>query len=149
MTFKLSQRSLDRMKGVDERLVNVVKRAIEISEVDFMVTEGLRTKERQAQLVKAGASKTMNSKHLTGKAVDLAAVVGGQVRWDFGLYYKIAKAMKRAADILNVELVWGAVWDRSTKQWDDPEKAVSEYSLRRKAAGKSVFLDGPHWEIKD
>lgn len=149
MTFKLSQRSLDRMKGVDERLVNVVKRAIEISEVDFMVTEGLRTKERQAQLVKASASKTMNSKHLTGKAVDLAAVVGGQVRWDFGLYYKIAKAMKRAADILNVELVWGAVWDRSTKQWDDPEKAVSEYSLRRKAAGKSVFLDAPHWEIKD
>ena len=123
MTFKLSQRSLDRMKGVDERLVNVVKRAIEISEVDFMVTEGLRTKERQAQLVKAGASKTMNSKHLTGKAVDLAAVVGGQVRWDWPLYNKIAVAMKRAAEILNVKIQWGGDW--------------------------VTFKDGPHFEIKD
>jgi peptidoglycan LD-endopeptidase CwlK len=123
MTFKLSQRSLDRMKGVDERLVNVVKRAIEISEVDFMVTEGLRTKERQAQLVKAGASKTMNSKHLIGKAVDLAAVVGGQVRWDWPLYNKIAVAMKRAAEILNVRIQWGGDW--------------------------VTFKDGPHFEIKD
>ena len=123
MTFKLSQRSLDRMKGVDQRLVNVVKRAIEISEVDFMVTEGLRTKERQAQLVKAGASKTMNSKHLTGKAVDLAAVVGGQVRWDWPLYNKIAVVMKRAAEILNVKIQWGGDW--------------------------VTFKDGPHFEIKD
>jgi peptidoglycan L-alanyl-D-glutamate endopeptidase CwlK len=123
MTFKLSQRSLDRMKGVDERLVNVVKRAIEISEVDFMVTEGLRTKERQAQLVKAGASKTMNSKHIIGKAVDLAAVVDGQVRWDWPLYHKIAKAMKRAAEILNVKIEWGGDW--------------------------ITFKDGPHYQIKD
>ena len=123
MTFKLSQRSLDRMKGVDERLVNVVKRAIEISEVDFMVTEGLRTKERQAQLVKAGASKTMNSKHLTGKAVDLAAVVDGQVRWDWPLYNKIAVAMKRAAEILNVKIEWGGDW--------------------------ITFKDGPHFQLKD
>jgi peptidoglycan LD-endopeptidase CwlK len=122
MTFKLSQRSLDRMKGVDERLVNVVKRAIEISEVDFMVTEGLRTKERQAELVKAGASKTMNSRHLTGKAVDLAAIVNGQVRWDWPLYNKIAVAMKRAAKILNVEIEWGGDW--------------------------ITFKDGPHFQLK-
>lgn len=149
MTFKLSQRSLDRMKGVDERLVNVVKRAIEISEVDFMVTEGLRTEARQKQLVAAGASKTMKSKHIIGKAVDLAAVVDGQVRWDFGLYYKIAKAMIRAAKILNVDLTWGAVWDKSVLDLDNPEKDVLNYSLRRKAQNKSVFLDGPHWEIRD
>ena len=149
MTFKLSQRSLDRMKGVDERLVNVVKRAIEISEVDFMVTEGLRTEARQKQLVAAGASQTMKSKHLVGKAVDLAAVVDGKIRWDFGLYYKIASAMYRAAKILNVNLTWGSVWDKSVLELDDPEKDVLNYSLRRKAQNKSVFLDGPHWEIRD
>ena len=123
MTFKLSQRSLDRMKGVDERLVNVVKRAIEISEVDFIVTEGLRTKERQAELMKAGATRTMNSKHIVGKAVDLAAVVDGQVRWDWPLYSKLATAMKRAAEILNVKIEWGGDW--------------------------VTFKDGPHFQLKD
>jgi peptidoglycan LD-endopeptidase CwlK len=123
MTYKLSQRSLDRLKGVDDRLVNVVKRAIEISEVDFMVTEGLRTEARQKQLVAAGASKTMKSKHLVGKAVDLAAVVGGQVRWDWPLYHKIAAAMKRAAEILNVRIQWGGDW--------------------------VTFKDGPHFELKE
>ena len=149
MTFKLSQRSLDRMKGVDERLVNVVKRAIEISEVDFVVTEGLRTKERQAELMKAGATRTMNSKHIVGKAVDLAAIVDGQVRWDFGLYYKIADAMIKAAKILNVNLTWGSVWDKSVFDIDNPEQEVLNYSLRQKAKNKSVFLDGPHWEIRE
>ena len=123
MTFKLSQRSLDRMKGVDERLVNVVKRAIEISEVDFIVTEGLRTKERQAELMKAGATRTMNSKHIVGKAIDLAAVVDGQVRWDWPLYSKLATAMKRAAEILNVKIEWGGNW--------------------------VTFKDGPHFQLKD
>ena len=123
MTFKLSQRSIDRMKGVDERLVNVVKRAIEISEVDFIVTEGLRTKERQAELLKAGATRTMNSKHIVGKAVDLAAVVDGQVRWDWPLYSKLAAAMKRAAEILNVKIEWGGDW--------------------------VTFKDGPHFQLKD
>ena len=123
MTFKLSQRSLDRMKGVDERLVNVVKRAIELSEIDFVVTEGLRTKERQTELFKAGATRTMNSKHIVGKAVDLAALVGGSVRWDWPLYEKLAVAMKRAAEILNVKIQWGGDW-------------VS-------------FKDGPHFELKE
>jgi len=123
MTYQLSQRSLDRMKGVDERLVNVVKRAIEISEIDFVVTEGLRTKERQAALFKAGATRTMNSKHLVGKAVDLAALVDGTVRWDWPLYAKLAEAMKRAAEILNVEIEWGGDW--------------------------IPFKDGPHLQLKD
>lgn len=122
MTYKLSQRSLDRMKGVDDRLVNVVKRAIELTEIDFCVTEGLRTKERQAQLLKAGATRTMNSRHIIGKAIDLAAVVDGEVRWDWPLYAKIATAMKRAAEILNVEIEWGGDW--------------------------VTFKDGPHFQLK-
>lgn len=107
--FKLSQRSLDRLQGVHPDLVSVVKLAIERSDVDFMVTEGLRTKDRQKELVAAGASKTMNSRHITGHAVDLAAYVNG-IRWDWPLYEKIAKAMKQAAYELNIKIEWGGDW---------------------------------------
>jgi peptidoglycan L-alanyl-D-glutamate endopeptidase CwlK len=74
------------------------------------VTEGLRTKERQRQLVAAGASRTMNSRHLTGHAVDVAALVGGKVRWDWPLYAVIAEHMKAAARELGVAIVWGGDW---------------------------------------
>ena len=118
--FKLSQRSIDRLNGVHPDLVSVVKLAIERSDVDFMVTEGLRTKERQRELVAAGASKTMNSRHITGHAVDLAAYVNG-IRWDWPLYEKIAKAMKQAAYELNIKIEWGGDW--------------------------KSFKDGPHFQI--
>ena len=110
MTFRLSQRSLSRLEGVHPDLVKVVKRAIELTEVDFMVTEGLRTRARQAELLAAGASRTMNSRHITGHAVDVAAVVGGKVRWDWPLYPKIAKAFQKAADELGIKIVWGGSW---------------------------------------
>jgi len=118
--FKLSQRSIDRLNGVHPDLASVVKLAIERSEVDFMVTEGLRSKERQKELVAAGASKTMNSRHITGHAVDLAAYVNG-IRWDWPLYEKIAKAMKQAAYELNIKIEWGGDW--------------------------KSFKDGPHFQI--
>jgi peptidoglycan L-alanyl-D-glutamate endopeptidase CwlK len=118
--FKLSQRSIDRLSGVHPDLVSVVKLAIERSEVDFMVTEGLRSKERQKELVAAGASKTMNSRHITGHAVDLAAYVNG-IRWDWPLYEKIAKAMKQAAYELNIKIEWGGDW--------------------------KSFKDGPHFQL--
>lgn len=118
----LNVRSEKNLIGVDENLVKVVRRAAEITDVDFIVTEGLRTKERQAQLVKAGASMTMNSKHLVGRAVDLAAVVDGEVRWDWPLYHKLAKAMKQAAQELGVPITWGGDW--------------------------KSFKDGPHFELK-
>lgn len=106
----MNERSEKNLKGVDEKLVAVVRRAGELSELEFIVTEGLRTKERQAQLVKAGASQTMNSKHLVGRAVDLAAVVDGEVRWDWPLYAKLATSMKAAAKELNTPIVWGGDW---------------------------------------
>ena len=88
----------------------MVKLAITLSDIDFAVMEGLRTAERQAALVKSGASHTMNSRHLTGHAVDLGAYVDSQIRWDWPLYNKIAMAMKRAAKELNVPLEWGGDW---------------------------------------
>lgn len=121
MTFKLSERSIRKLEGVHDDLVKVVKRAIEITEVDFAVTEGLRTKQRQEELVKAGASKTMKSRHLTGHAVDLAAVIGSEIRWDWSLYPKIANAVKKAAYELDVPIEWGGDWKN--------------------------FRDGPHFQL--
>jgi peptidoglycan L-alanyl-D-glutamate endopeptidase CwlK len=121
MTFQLSQRSLDRLKGVDEDLVAVVKRAIEITEIDFGVTEGIRTLVRQEELFKKGLSKTMKSKHLIGRAVDLVAYVDGKVSWEKEDYYPIALAMERAAIELNVKIKWGGDF--------------------------KSFFDGPHFEL--
>ena len=110
MTFALGAKSLARLDGVHPDLVRVVKRAIEITPIDFTVTEGLRTVERQRALVAAGASQTMKSRHITGHAVDLAAIVMGEVRWDWPLYAKLAGAMKAAARELAIPLEWGGDW---------------------------------------
>lgn len=110
MSFNLSARSRSRLVGVHPDLIKVVKRAIEITPTDFMITEGLRTPTRQAALVKAGASQTLNSRHITGHAVDIAAMVGREVRWDWPLYPPIAAAFKQAAKELSVPIVWGGDW---------------------------------------
>ena len=94
MTYNLSKKSRDLLAGVHPDLVKVVERAIEITEIDFAVLEGVRSKTRQEQLVKAGASQTMRSRHLTGHAVDLGAYVAGSVRWDWPLYHKLAVSVK-------------------------------------------------------
>lgn len=121
MPFQLSDKSLKRLSGVHPRLQAIVKRAIEISSVDFTVIEGLRTKERQRYLVEKGASKTMNSYHLTGHAVDIAPFIDGNASWDWKHYPAMAKAMKDAAEELNVNLTWGGDW--------------------------KTFRDGPHFQI--
>lgn len=108
--FRLSTRSRARLKGVHPHLVSVVEDAIGRTPVDFMVTEGVRDAARQAGLVRAGASRTLNSRHLTGHAVDVAALVGGQVRWDWPLYPRIAEAFKAAAAARGVRIVWGGDW---------------------------------------
>jgi len=100
------------MAGVHPDLVRVVEAAIGLTPIDFMITEGLRTAERQKSLVKAGASRTLRSRHLTGHAVDVAALVDGRVRWDWPLYPRIAEAFKAAAKTLDVPIVWGGDWPR-------------------------------------
>lgn len=119
--YKLGARSLERLEGVHPDLVAVVKLAIQKTEIDFTVLEGLRTKERQVQLVASGASRTMNSRHLTGHAVDLGAMINGKVEWSWPLYDKIAKAMKEAAEELNIPVEWGGDF--------------------------KSFKDGPHWQL--
>ena len=110
MNFRFSQRSLRNLQGVHPDLVRVVHRALELTPTDFLITEGLRTLQRQAQLVAAGASRTMNSRHLTGHAVDFAPIVGRQVRWDWPLFPPIVRAFKEAAAERGVAIVCGADW---------------------------------------
>lgn len=126
--YKLSARSLAKLEGVHEDLVAVVKRAIEITDVDFGVTEGLRTVERQKELVAKGASQTMRSRHLTGHAVDLVAYVGSEARWDWPLYDKLADAMKRAAKELDIPLDWGGDW-KTLKDGPHFQLPAKEYPL--------------------
>lgn len=108
--FQLSQKSLNKLVGVDIKLINVVKRALELSPIDFRVLEGLRTLERQSMLVKAGKSQTMNSRHITGDAVDLGALIDGVINWEWKYYEQIAKAMKQASKELNIPIEWGGDW---------------------------------------
>ena len=121
MTIILGQRSLSRLEGVHPDLVRIVKKAAALSDLDFTVLEGIRSVERQKQLVSQGASRTMNSRHITGHAVDLAPMIAGEVRWDWPLYHKLAKIIKSAAADEKVPLQWGGDW--------------------------RAFKDGPHWEL--
>lgn len=119
--FVLGKRSLSNLEGVHPDLVAVVKRAITLSETDFGVIEGVRTLERQKQLLKAKATTTLNSRHITGHAVDLVPYEGGQYLWHWPLCHNVADAMKQAAKELEISIVWGGDW--------------------------KSFPDGPHFEL--
>lgn len=126
MTYALGKRSLERLVGVHPDLVRVVKRAIELTNHDFSVIEGLRTLETQRAYVAKGASKTMNSRHLTGYAVDLYPV-GRPTPWD--KCPVVAAAMLAAAVELDVAIRWGGDWDMNGDSRDE------------------TFYDGPHFEL--
>ncbi len=148
MSFKLSQRSLDRLKGLDQDLIDVVQRAIDITEIDFGVSEGLRTLERQKELVEKGASQTLKSKHLGGKAVDLVAYIGPRVSWELKVYDDIADAMRQAAKELDVTLRWGAAWHKNLTDTDMPsEDLMNEYIDLRRSQNRRPFIDAPHFEL--
>tara|TARA_R110000796_G_scaffold96458_1_gene202246 strand:- start:143 stop:598 length:456 start_codon:yes stop_codon:yes gene_type:complete len=149
MTYKLSQRSLDRLEGVDERLQSVVKSAIGMTKTDFGVICGLRTIEEQRKLVDKGASKTMKSKHIGGNAVDLMAYIGSRGSWELNLYDDLADAMKEAARDLGVPVRWGAAWHiNDIREWDGTmEEAMNAYVDLRRSQGKRPFIDGPHFEL--
>ena len=149
--YKLSNRSLDRLSGVDDRLVEVVKAAIQETEVDFGVIQGLRTLEEQKKLFESGASQTMKSKHLDGLAVDLMAYVGGRGSWELNVYDEIADAMKWAADDVGVPFRWGAAWHiADIREWDGTmEDAMNDYVDTRRSQGRRPFIDAPHFEINE
>lgn len=151
MAFKLSNRSRKNLEGVDGRLVAVVEYAIEVTRVDFGVTEGLRTVQRQRELVAAGASQTMNSKHITGHAVDVVAYIGPRISWELNLYDDIADAFKLAAMEVGVPIRWGAAWHvPDIRLWDGTmQDALDAYIDVRRSQGRRAFIDGPHFEINE
>ena len=110
MSRQLSQRSLNNLKGVHPDLVRVINEAIQESPYDFDITEGLRTIERQKQLVKEGKSQTMNSRHLTGKAVDIVVYVNGEVTWNYKYYKEVATHIIVCSKLNAVPMVWGGDW---------------------------------------
>lgn len=107
MMFKFGERSEKNLIGVHPDLIAVCRRALQITYVDFMITDGLRTPEEQAILIKKGKSWTMDSRHITGHAIDVAAIVRGAVSWDYELYEKIAEAFKSASLELKIPIKWG------------------------------------------
>lgn len=137
MAIILGARSLSRLEGVHPDLVRVVKRAAATSDLDFTVLEGLRTLDRQKQLKAQGATKTMNSRHLTGHAVDLAPMVGGEVRWDWPLYHRLAEIVRSASLAEKVPIRWGGTW----KLLSALTGPITSKNLSR------TFPDGPHFEL--
>ena len=149
MSFKLSQRSLDKMEGVDADLVAVTKRAIELTKIDFGVIYGMRTIQEQEKLVAAGKSQTMKSKHLVGRAVDLMAYVDGKGCWELNVYDDLCDAMKEAAEELGVAIKWGAAWSEGDIRTypGTAEDAMMAYVDLRRGQGRRPFIDGPHFEL--
>ena len=119
--FSFGAKSSERLSQVHPDLQRVFNEAIKNSPLDFSITEGLRTRERQKALFDAGKSQTMNSRHLTGKAVDIAVIRDGEVTWDFKYYQLVADHIKKVAKELKIDIVWGGDWQS--------------------------FKDGPHFEL--
>ena len=146
MTYYLSRRSQRRLTGVHPDLVQVIEYAIDITPVDFSVLEGLRSLERQLQLIQQGASKTMHSRHLSGHAVDLGIYIDGGIRWDFGLYMQLAEAIKQAAIECHVSVEWGASWSCLNSELD-LQAGVARYVQRQQDRGRSALIDGCHFQL--
>ena len=152
--FKLSSRSLEKLEGVNPLLVDTVKRAIELSKVDFGVIYGVRSLAEQEKLYKAGRSQTMKSRHLiqpdgTSHAVDLMAYDGSNPSWEIVMYDDIADAMKAAAKETGAKICWGAAWQiEDIAKWDGTmEEAMNAYIDLRRGQGRRPFIDGPHFQL--
>ena len=150
--FGLSQRSLDRLERVDPRLQDVVRLAITKTEVDFGVICGLRTIEEQRLLVAKGASQTMKSRHLEGKAVDLMAYIGSRPSWEISVYDEVADSIAASAKEFGVKgVVWGAAWTvPDIADFDGTmEHAMLSYVDTRRSQARRPFIDGPHFQLSD
>lgn len=166
MTYVLGPASRKEMTGVHPSLAAIVEEAIKLTTQDFTVHDGLRTVEEQRDYVRRGVSKTMNSKHMKqadgfGHAVDLVPYINGKLRWEWKPIFHIVAAVRKALDIVNanraavgkpaVKIIWGGVWDRDFASLPADaagiEVAVNSYVARRRALGKTAFIDGPHFEL--
>lgn len=116
----MDEQSNRKLRGVHPDLQRVLVRA-EANGARFRVIEGLRTLERQKQLLKKGATTTLRSRHLDGHAVDIVPLDGIQITWAWPAFYPLAKMIKQAAKEEGVPIEWGGDWKN--------------------------FKDGPHWQL--
>lgn len=121
--FSFSKASLNKMNGVNSKLINLMKEAIKESPYDFGITEGIRTLERQKELFAQGKTKTLKSYHLVGKAVDIKIYVNGKITWNFKYYKEVSDHIKEVARKLGYVITWGGDW--------------------------KTFKDGPHFQIEN
>ena len=154
MAFNLSGRSLNKLEGVHPTMVDTVKRAIELSKVDFGVIYGVRSLAEQKRLYEAKRSQTMKSKHLVQEdgyshAVDLMAYDGSDPSWDIVMYDDIADAMKEASIETGAKICWGAAWHiNDISEWSGTmEQAMNAYIDLRRSSGRRPFIDGPHFQL--
>lgn len=131
MNFKFGKSSEEKLSTVKDDLANVARKALELSSIDFGITEGKRSEEKQKQLVAEGASKTMNSKHLTGHAIDIVCYADGKITWDLKYYEIVAESFALACKELNVDLRWGGSWEVNNFKLDPDNK----------------FIDAVHFEL--
>jgi len=122
MPYQLSESSLAKLQGVHPLLVQVVKATIARSPLDFKITEGLRTIERQRELVGQKKSQTLKSRHIIGQAVDICVLIDGKPNWDFNNYKVVAGVFLQCAKELGVKITWGGSW--------------------------TTLVDGPHFQIE-
>jgi peptidoglycan L-alanyl-D-glutamate endopeptidase CwlK len=142
----LSARCELRLAGVHEDLIRVVRNAAAGGAI-FRVEEGLRTVERQRQLVAKGASQTMASRHITGHAVDLLPLVDGQPTFDWQYYFPLADAFRAASIAEGVPVIWGGAWGQLMSDYATAKAGQAAYVARMKEQGRKPFLDGPHFEL--
>lgn len=146
--FRLGDSSKKKLALGRPEIIRLVERAILVTEIDFLVHEVMRTTAQQAKYVANGASTTMNSRHLTGHAVDLIPLVDGKPSYHWAHYYTLARAVQRAARDESIVVTWGAVWDRDLNAMtEDLEDEVADYVARCKAKKKKAFLDGAHVQL--
>jgi peptidoglycan L-alanyl-D-glutamate endopeptidase CwlK len=146
----ISARCELHLAGVHPDLVRVVRRAAEGGAMFRVPLDGgRRTPERQAELMRAGKTQTLNSRHLTGHAVDILPLVEGQPTFDWKYYFPLADAVADAARAEGVPLIWGGAWGRTVQDWPQgsAKQAQAAYVAERRAAGQRPFLDGPHFEL--
>ena len=141
-------RSERELKGVNPHLAALANHLA--ASFTIVVTDGLRTVEEQAQYVLAGKSKTLNSKHLTGDAVDIMVFMNGKPHWELPLYAELALEARHWSIANKYPIRWGGSWDTLTnvdvRTVEDVMKLVDAYSARCKKARKRPLIDGPHFE---
>lgn len=149
MGYKLSVRSAEKLAGLDEQLVAVVQNAIIITRHDFGVSCGMRTMEEQQDLFRRGLTQTMDSRHLTGDAVDLYPYHKGRAVYDWPAVFMVADAIIGSAIQLDVPIRWGGAWDAHDVRQSDlsAEMLNARYIEKKVTEGKRAFPDGPHFEI--